>query len=132
MTPRRIITVGAILGAVGVAVGAFGAHAVADTVTAERLKVFETAARYQQIHAIAVIISGLIAANWPSTWVNAAAYLFFSGVIVFSGSLYLLVLTDTAWLGAVTPLGGVALIGGWCALGWGCSLGTRHSAPGTT
>ncbi|MFV1980744.1 MAG: DUF423 domain-containing protein, partial [Rhodothermia bacterium] len=65
MTPRRIIAVGAILAALGVAAGAFGAHAVADSVTPNRLKVFETAARYHQIHAIAIIAVGLIAVNWP-------------------------------------------------------------------
>ena len=119
MTANRFIAIGSVLAAAGVAAGAFGAHALSSSITPERVNVFETAARYHQIHAIAIIASGLIAANWPSSRVNAAAYLFLSGVILFSGSLYALVLTDTAWLGAVTPFGGVALIGGWCALGWG-------------
>ena len=119
MTARGFIALGAILGAVGVAVGAFGAHAVADSVTPERLKVFETAARYHQLHAIAVLAVGVIAATWPSSQLNLAGYLFLTGIILFSGSLYVLVLTDTGWLGAVTPVGGLALIGGWCALGWG-------------
>ncbi len=118
MTSRGFVLSGAILGAIGVAAGAFGAHAVANSVTPERLKAFETAARYHQIHAIAIVAVGLIGAAWPSSKVKMAGYLFLSGIILFSGSLYMLVLTDTGWLGAVTPFGGLALISGWCALAW--------------
>ena len=128
MTPRVFVGLGAIIAAVGVAAGAFGAHALADSVTPERIDVFETAARYHQVHALAIIAVGLIAANWPSSRVNAAGYLFLAGVVLFSGSLYVLVLTDTAWLGAVTPLGGVALIAGWCFLAWGAWQGTVDDA----
>ena len=81
-------------------------------------RVFETAARYHQIHAVAIVAVGLVAARWPSSRINAAGYLFLSGLILFSGSLYSLVLTDTAWWGAVTPFGGAALIAGWCVLAW--------------
>jgi uncharacterized membrane protein YgdD (TMEM256/DUF423 family) len=118
VTAGRFIAIGALLGGVGVAAGAFGAHALADSITAERVKVFETAARYHQIHAIAVVVVGLIAASRPSTRINVSGYLFLSGMLLFSGSLYILVLTDTAWLGAVTPLGGIALIGGWLTMAW--------------
>lgn len=127
MTPRGFITLGAIVAAVGVAAGAFGAHALADIVTPERLKTFETAARYHQIHSIAIIAVGLVSVNWPSSRVNAAGYLFLTGVVLFSGSLYALVLTDTAWLGAVTPFGGVTLIAGWGFL----ALGTWDQALDT-
>ena len=124
MRARTFIVVGAILGAIGVAAGAFGAHAGANSVTPERLKAFETAARYHQIHAIAILAVGLIGAAWPSSRFKLAGYLFLAGIILFSGSLYVLVLTDTGWLGAVTPVGGLALISGWLILAWG--VGSRE------
>ena len=117
--PRMFIVLGALLAALGVAAGAFGAHALADSVSPERIKVFDTAARYHLIHSLALVLTGIIAATWPSTQSNIAGYLFLAGIAIFSGSLYLLVLTDTAWLGAVTPLGGLALIAAWCMLAWG-------------
>ena len=118
MTARRFIALGAILGATGVAAGAFGAHTLAEILTPEWLKVFETATRYHLIHAVALVTVGVVASNWPSSLVNAAGYLLLSGVILFSGSLYALVLSNMTWWGMVTPFGGAALIAGWCALAW--------------
>ena len=115
------IVLGALLAALGVAAGAFGAHALADSVSPERIKVFDTAARYHLIHSLALVLTGIIAATWPSTQSTIAGYLFLAGIAIFSGSLYLLVLTDTSWLGAVTPLGGLALIAAWCMLAWGAT-----------
>jgi len=119
MTPIRLFTaIAAALGALGVAAGAFGAHGLESQVDPERLEVWHKAARYQMYHAVALLALAALAGQWsadPSA-LRFAGWSFVVGVAVFSGSLYLLVLTDTSWLGAVTPLGGVALIVGWSAL----------------
>jgi uncharacterized membrane protein YgdD (TMEM256/DUF423 family) len=109
--------VGAFAGMLGVALGAFGAHGLRSRVTPEMLAVFETGARYQMYHAIALLAVGWAAARWTSPWVNAAGALFAAGILLFSGSLYLLALTGTRGWGAVTPVGGLAFILGWACLG---------------
>lgn len=130
MTARALVALGAVLGGLGVACGAFGAHGVAGFVVekypdaalaARRLANWETAADYHLWHALAVVACGLLAGRAPagrdpSKLLTAAAGCFAAGVAVFSGSLYLLVLTGAAWLGAVTPVGGVLLIAGWTLL----------------
>ena len=101
---------GAILAGVAVIAGAFGAHLLEDALTPERLETFETAARYQMYHALALVGIGLT--RHPEAY-RVTGYLFTAGIVVFSGSLYMLTLTDTAWLGAITPIGGVLFIAGW-------------------
>jgi len=123
MTPKLLITLGAILAGIGVAAGAFGAHGLAGVLSPDRLRVYETAVRYQLIHTLAMMIAGVLAATTPAVHVMVAGYLFLAGIILFSGSLYLLVLTDTPWLGAVTPIGGVAWIVGWGFLALGAWKG---------
>jgi len=115
MQQRRFLLLGAVFAAIAVAAGAFGAHALAERVTPERLQTFETAVRYQMYHALALLACGLLGEAWRRS-LDVAAWLFTAGILIFSGSLYLLVLTDTAWLGAITPIGGVAFISGWIAL----------------
>jgi uncharacterized membrane protein YgdD (TMEM256/DUF423 family) len=107
--------VGALLGFVAVAAGAFGAHGLRGILTPERFETFEVAVRYQMYHALAILAA--VSLDAPQ-----AAWLFFAGVVIFSGSLYLLVLTDTRWLGAITPIGGLFFLAGWIALAW---LGRR-------
>lgn len=113
MTGRRLLAVAALLGAAGVALGAFGAHALETRLAAADLATFETAVRYQMYHAVALLGLAAWIDRTPAPRLLWAAYSWVAGVTIFSGSLYLLVLTDTRWLGAVTPLGGVALIAGW-------------------
>ena len=117
---RAFLLLGIVLAGLAVAAGAFGAHGLEGRVPPRRLEVFETAVRYQMYHALALLFVGVLAAQgsasaWQLTW---AGGLFVAGVALFSGSLYLLVLTDTGWLGAVTPLGGVAFLAGWGLLAW--------------
>ncbi|MEM0963952.1 MAG: DUF423 domain-containing protein [Bacteroidota bacterium] len=112
----RWATVCAALGALAVALGAFGAHGLEDAVTARRLQTWETAASYHGLHALAGLAAGVVVALTGSPLSLWAARLFVLGIVVFSGSLYTLVLTDTAMLGAITPLGGVAFIAGWLVL----------------
>lgn len=106
---------GCILAALSVALGAFGAHGLKESVTPERLLVFETAARYHMYHALALIAFGIWkqVSGSSAEWVG---YAFLIGIILFSGSLYALVLLDKGFLGAITPFGGVAFIIAW--VGW--------------
>ena len=133
MNPRHWIILGAVLAALAIGMGAFGAHALrtrltsGDTVTAEsqrRLEVFETAARYQMYHALALVMVGLMAERRSSTMLRVAGGLFAVGVLLFCGSLYALVLSGIKLLGAITPLGGVAFIIGWLALA--VAAGRKH------
>lgn len=104
---------------VAVGAGAFGAHALRDHFTEfPRLEsTYETAVRYHVIHALAVLFTAWAAGRWPGSFVNSAGYLFLAGIVLFSGSLYILSLTDKGWVGAITPLGGLAFLAGWLMLG---------------
>ncbi len=117
--PRLFLILGALTAGLGVALGAFGAHGLTGRVTPERLEAFKAAVQYHLIHALALLVVSWVATQWPGWAVQASGYLFLAGIVLFSGSLYLLVLTDTSWLGAITPFGGVAFIVGWGLLAWG-------------
>lgn len=104
--------VGALLMASGVGLGAFGAHGLEGSVTADRLDTFQTGVRYQLWHGLGVL--GLVSLRRGRLAGWALAF----GATIFAGSLYVLVLTDTPWLGAVAPIGGAAMVGGWLALAW--------------
>lgn len=108
---------GGLLGGVGVALGAFGSHGLRKRLPPERLETFETAVRYQMIHALALLAAGLAAGAWPISGLAViAGWLFLAGTLLFSGSLYLLVFTGEHRWGAVTPLGGLAFIAAWLCL----------------
>lgn len=115
---RIFVGFGAVLALVAVALGAFGAHGLRGTLSAADLATFETGARYQMYHALALFAVAWAYGRWPGTTVAVAGWLFVAGVVVFSGSLYTLVLTGQRWLGAVTPLGGVCFLAGWALLAW--------------
>jgi len=116
---RPFLAIAALLGLGAVAAGAFGAHALEARLTAERLAVFETAARYQMYHALALLGVALATTALPasSRLLTAAGWAFVIGTVVFSGSLYLLALGGPRWLGAITPIGGLAFLTGWALLG---------------
>jgi uncharacterized membrane protein YgdD (TMEM256/DUF423 family) len=114
---KNFLALAALLGALSVGLGAFGAHALENRLSANLLETYETAVRYQFYHVIALALVGLALARWPdSGLLTIAGWLFVVGILVFSGSLYLLVFSGLRWLGAITPIGGVAFIGGWIAL----------------
>ena len=117
-TPRLFLCAGALSACVAVAAGAFGAHGLRARVSPEMLAVFETGARYQMYHALALIAVALIALRGSSRGVHAAGLAFLIGTLLFSGSLYVLALTGVRWFGAITPLGGVAFLVGWLCLAW--------------
>jgi uncharacterized membrane protein YgdD (TMEM256/DUF423 family) len=130
MTPSRWIAVGALLGALGVGLGAFGAHVLDGVLTRlgfvgddalHRTAIYETAVRYQMYHALAIAVVGVVLSNRSAALWNAAGWAFLLGVLVFSGLLYALVLTgpNWRWLGAVVPIGGISLIVGWVLLAVG-------------
>jgi uncharacterized membrane protein YgdD (TMEM256/DUF423 family) len=109
--PTRVAAIGALLALLGVALGAFGTHVLREMLTPERLATLETGVRYQMYHALGLLA---IAALGPVAC-RAAPWLL-AGSVIFSGSLYLLVLTDTGWWGAVAPLGGTLQLAGWLYL----------------
>ena len=115
---RFFVLVGTVLAGLGVAAGAFGAHGLEGRVSPDRLETFHTAVTYQMYHALALLAVGW-AAQGGGALVHGAGYCFVAGIVVFSGSLYLLVLTDTSWLGAITPIGGAFFLAGWGLFAWG-------------
>jgi uncharacterized membrane protein YgdD (TMEM256/DUF423 family) len=111
---KSFLLVGAVAGFLAVALGAFGAHALRARLSPEMLAAFETGVRYQMYHALAMILCAVVATSGART----AGWLFQAGILVFSGSLYALALTEVKWLGAITPIGGLAFLAGWAALAW--------------
>jgi len=114
---RTFLLVGAVLGFLGVALGAFGAHALRSRLSPEMLAVFETGVRYQMYHAFAVlIVAAAIGHIGNARLLAIAGWLFFAGILLFSGSLYALALTGVGIFGAVTPIGGLLFLVGWACL----------------
>ena len=108
--------IGAVAAALGVGLGAFGAHGLKERVSLEMLAVFETAVRYHLIHALGLLAVGWAADRWPGSWTQSAGILMLCGILLFSGSLYLMTFSGARWLGAITPLGGLAFIAAWVSL----------------
>ena len=121
---RTFALVGAISAFVAVAAGAFGAHALRARIPADLLAVFETGVRYQMYHALALFAVAWASNHWAGSPVRVAGWLFIGGTVLFSGSLYLLSLTGTRWLGAITPFGGLMFLTGWAALAIAVARGT--------
>lgn len=118
MTARLLIQLAALFGGLGVAIGAFGAHALHDTLLKTgRLDTFETAVRYQFYHAVALLAIGVLWATRPELRaLGTTGWLWLGGIVIFSGSLYVLCFTGITKLGAVAPIGGLLLLAGWLSL----------------
>lgn len=112
------LLVAALNGALAVAAGAFGAHALQGKLDAHSLQVWETGARYQMYHALAIGLAAVMARNAASATPNLAAAFFLAGIVLFSGSLYLLAITGIRGLGIVTPFGGLCFLVGWGVLAY--------------
>lgn len=115
---RHFLVLGAINGFVAVALGAFAAHGLKNLLSARLLEIFQTGVDYQAVHAMALLLVGLLARSGPAQGLRLAGWAFATGILLFSGSLYLLALTDARWLGMVTPFGGTAFLIGWASLAW--------------
>jgi uncharacterized membrane protein YgdD (TMEM256/DUF423 family) len=119
---NNFIKSGALLGALSIILGAFGAHALKEIFTADILQVYETAVRYQMYHAFALLIVGILYKEFPNKKMQLAGNFFVAGVVLFAGSLYALCfieyqhLSSLLWIGAITPLGGLCFIVGWLLL----------------
>ncbi|MCK5277540.1 MAG: DUF423 domain-containing protein [Cyclobacteriaceae bacterium] len=114
---KLFLIIGSILGALSVIIGAFGAHALKKLLESTgRIEVFETAVKYQFYHALALMLLGILMFNIKHQFLNYAGYSFVIGVIIFSGSLYILCLTGITKFGMITPIGGLFMIAGWLFL----------------
>lgn len=116
---KTFLLLASIFGGLAVALGAFGAHALSERLSPSLLNTFEIGVRYQFYHALALVAVAFAIGRWPhmglAVW---AGWCFVAGILIFSGSLYVLVFSGLRWLGAITPIGGVGFIAGWVLLGW--------------
>jgi uncharacterized membrane protein YgdD (TMEM256/DUF423 family) len=124
---RLFVIVGAASAFVGVAAGAFGAHALKGRLAPDQLAIFEIGVRYQLVHALALLAVAWVCTRWPGVLASASGWSFAAGTVLFSGSLYLLALTGARAFGAVTPIGGVLFLAGWLLL---AAAAWRGAAPG--
>lgn len=115
---KLFFALGCVSGFLGVALGAFGAHALKSRLDADMLAAFEVGVRYQMYHAFALLAVAWAQTRWPGAVLTAGGWLFVGGTVIFSGSLYALSLSGVRWLGAITPFGGLALLAGWLCLAW--------------
>ena len=115
-TSRALILAGGILGLMGVVAGAMGVHALRVVLDAKALSTFETGVRFQMYHALALLAVGTLAGRWKTGFVKLSGVLFTAGVVLFSGSLYILAITGIGVFGAIAPLGGLSLMAAWTSL----------------
>ena len=115
---QRFLVLGTVFAGSAVAAGAFGAHALKEILDAHSLQVFDTATRYQMYHAFGLCVVSWAIDRYPEQRLEQAGWLFTIGILLFSGSLYVVALAGIRWMGAVTPIGGLAFLAGWALLGW--------------
>ncbi len=125
VSPTPWVALGAVLAGLAVAAGAFGAHALRAQLSTAELATFETAARYQMYHALALVAVGLLDRHRGERLLTMAGWAFLAGIVLFSGSLYGLALTGIRGLGAITPLGGLGFLAGWGLVAWTAFRGPR-------
>ena len=123
---RRLIMVGCVLAAVGVALGAFGAHMLKTILEPPLLAAYDTATRYQMYHAFGMVLVGMAVRVYDDRRLAMAGWLFATGILLFCGSLYGIALAGLKWLGPITPVGGLTFIIGWGILGWRVWRGVSH------
>jgi len=128
MSARLTLTMAALLGALAVALGAFAAHGLQGQLTERLLQVFQIGVQYQFYHVFALLFTGLMQQRRNSAGLKLASVLFLLGILVFSGSLYVLALSGVHWLGAITPLGGSAFIAGWLVLAFSIFTQSKENA----
>jgi len=117
---KTFLVIGALAMALGVILGAFGAHGLKNKLTPDLLAVYHTGVEYHLYHALGLILVGVLISQFPQvSGLQLGGWLLLAGVVIFSGSLYVLAITGIRWLGAITPIGGLAFIAGWVWIAWG-------------
>lgn len=110
---KTIIMTASVFLALAVAIGAFGAHGLKSHISTEMLGIYKTGVEYHFYHALGLLLLGVLAVYMPNVYLKWSAIFLVSGIILFSGSLYLLAVSGIKWLGAITPFGGLSFITGW-------------------
>lgn len=118
MTERLLVIIGALILMTGVGAGAFGAHALKRLLSPEMLAIWQTAVLYQLIHGLGLLAIAALSTRYNTPAMSYAGVFMLAGVLIFSGSLYVLVLSNIRWLGAITPIGGACFIVSWALLAW--------------
>ena len=119
MYPKLVIQIGALSGFLAVALGAFGAHGLKQKLSHEMMTVYQTGVEYHFYHTLALLTVGVLMYQWEkSSALTVSAVAFTAGIVLFSGSLYLLSISGVRWIGAITPIGGTAFLVGWLSLFW--------------
>ncbi|HEX4938872.1 MAG TPA: DUF423 domain-containing protein [Candidatus Kapabacteria bacterium] len=121
---KTFIVIGAVAMALGVVLGAFGAHGLKARLTPDLLAVYQTGVEYHLYHALGLILVGILVVQFPHiSGLKVGGWLLLAGILVFSGSLYVLAISGVRWLGAITPIGGLAFIVGWSWIAWSLARG---------
>jgi uncharacterized membrane protein YgdD (TMEM256/DUF423 family) len=115
---RFFFALGSLMAFLAVALGAFAAHALKERLAPDMLNIFEVGVRYHMYHSLALLAVAWASVQWPHSSASTAGWFFLAGIVIFSGSLYILSVTGMRWLGAITPIGGVAFLIGWIILAW--------------
>lgn len=116
---KTFIVIGAVAMALGVVLGAFGAHGLKNKLTPDLLAVYQTGVEYHLYHALGLILVGVLINQFPQVaGLHTGGWLLLAGIVIFSGSLYVLAISGIRWLGAITPIGGTAFIAGWLWIAW--------------
>lgn len=116
---KTFIVIGAVAMALGVVLGAFGAHGLKNKLTPDLLAVYQTGVEYHLYHALGLILVGVLIQQFPqASGLHTGGWLLLAGIVIFSGSLYVLAISGIRWLGAITPIGGTAFIAGWLWIAW--------------
>ena len=114
---KTLLMVAAISGLLAVVIGAFGAHGLKGRIATDLMAIFQTGVQYHFYHTLALLLVGILMLQFPQiSLLKWSGWLFIAGIVIFSGSLYALAITDIKWLGAITPIGGVAFIAGWLTM----------------
>lgn len=121
---KTFIVIGAVAMALGVILGAFGAHGLKNKLTPDLLAVYQTGVEYHLYHALGLILVGVLINQFPQVaGLHTGGWLLLAGIVIFSGSLYVLAISGIRWLGAITPIGGTAFIAGWLWIAWSLARG---------
>lgn len=126
MQERYLVAYAALNLFIAIAAGAFGAHGLKSILSSEMLGIWQTAVQYQMLHGLALLALAALSQRWPANTIRRSAYAMLLGIVLFSGSLYALALTDTRLLGAITPIGGLAFLFAWASLFW-AALSTKSA-----